>query len=1796
MGLLMEFQQFYRVYFKMEVLENQSKFQSNREELEKEQLQFEQKFNEINEKTEKQSKENASLFKEELDNFLETITQQDLREEIHSLKNEFEQKLQVSQNLIMNLVEQIDAKGIDVNKPKIDLEDFPDLQEIDSDKKDQISKQNCNNIQLNSQNSSPDISQTKLQLNFKNSQNTDNNMKQIQKQLDKYSELFNKISENNYDDDNSIEFLIENIQKPVEVKSLCKYQNFQIGLLDEVASQKKKKRALQFDTLWSLDQFVNQDSLKNYDNDDYDSDFSFSSDIQQENNDKNETEDNQCQIGQMQFYDGTIHQGFYKMGEFVKKNDKNCYHIFFEIWKKQQKISSLDELNLQVIEYLNQNHEKRYENIMQQKLQQEQNYDSIFVSDMLFECIINAISDNDKDYYLQEVQKLYQYNADIKQLMQQMTDNNWKNLVKEVQTIEDMMLLQDDIFNKITNQNLQQSVYFNSYIDNFNDKKNLNYSFHLLNSNYFKQIIRGCEVGIISDPLYFQDKTHENQLKDSQAILILEDYQDYNEYQKKFIKLYNKQNKQKINNFFDYRQQNENKSLVVFSKNTDTFQQFFYFQCKDDVNNYYKEQFPTGLKNVLIVSHNTYNKLVQNLNLDMNKKVNVIWHHDIYTQLKIEQNKFKWQSYKQQNGKELLQNFFNQNYYRQIKKTKDMMNIVDVQFQENSKQSKWGYFQDVNKMAEQGKYQNLVNIYEKHKIKIQQEITDFFDYDTFIENDQQNHIKKQLENFLININFQQHILQCIEFLKEILHYLQGLNHFLSKDKYGNTVYLEIFCNFVYSEKYIDENARELKVQLLYEMKKELKNKFGQTQYLKKYLNCDSTNQIDKKRLQHLQREFIACFLFLTFRIVNRNFLALLIIKKKPEDRMEDEIMILKNWTSQFNFFKELNSKQLNVQTQLHQKCCQKMQYKQVKKGQTVFLAGEPADKFYIILQGKVNVLLPKNQEQITKDQLAQMKQEDQENENIIQLVMLDFKKQQLIKENIKKRQNEALILQKQLQENQQSPQKKNQNIEDEKNHSPNSSDSKMQSNSFNQISETQIQLHDSKLLGIQQQQIPQINSLSDLNNLNLSKSQLDPNNVPKRNYNNKSKQNCKNQQNNCIDIDAQMEQSKGISNFNSRYENYSNLNTSQNKLMQFSSLNRNNLFLEKKMSQSQQVKFTSLQPRIQKKPINLANLDVELIEENQAERDENQNTQQNMETNSRQSRLSQTFKRGVNKAKTVIYIRKPKFENIYLKKQEEERKKKEEEKQKIEQQMAILDLQYKPVKKTKRLSFVSLQSIEQFDSFKKNQKIQLEDKDLLKSTQELEIEIDSDDGKPEKIKSLARLNQKLKEQISHFQNDINFLGTEDIDYEYKDILKLLQEIEQEIISEEQSLTNDEIKNGLGGIKLSELENLDDYIENGILKHKYVITLETGQMFGELGIVMNQPRLATILAQENCGFAILNSSDFKKILQQAQNKKVNDKIDFFQINMLQKARRKQVVTFAQNFDKMKFNKGTVIFQEGQEVDSLIIIKKGTVDVYKQVQEQELKQITQEKTSKLQNIKQFVKDDLQNMRQKNQKKVKIPISTLGSGQTIGDIEIIQQTNSQCTYIASTEKLVVYKLKANLFMNFLKNNPSILQEFNDEAKIKKFWIDAQVENHRKNYQESKNAFDQLLQKQSENIDYKQLRFGQKKSNEDNIKQLVATHISQSQVIRGNQNLNQLNLEKKFNNKHKITEFDQKFNFQQKHDEIEIQKQKDNQQKLNKFSSYNRSLKLNHSPRTLISREKSSQNIQSINLPAKQDKYRKK
>jgi CRP-like cAMP-binding protein len=62
-------------------------------------------------------------------------------------------------------------------------------------------------------------------------------------------------------------------------------------------------------------------------------------------------------------------------------------------------------------------------------------------------------------------------------------------------------------------------------------------------------------------------------------------------------------------------------------------------------------------------------------------------------------------------------------------------------------------------------------------------------------------------------------------------------------------------------------------------------------------------------------------------------------------------------------------------------------------------------------------------------------------------------------------------------------------------------------------------------------------------------------------------------------------------------------------------------------------------------------------------------------------------------------------------------------------------------------------------------------------------------------------------------------------------------------------------------------------------YKEVVQLGTGSSFGELALINNKPRAATIKCLSDCHFAVISKNVYEKVLKKIEIKNQNQLVDF-----------------------------------------------------------------------------------------------------------------------------------------------------------------------------------------------------------------------------------------------------------------------------------------------------------------------------
>jgi len=122
------------------------------------------------------------------------------------------------------------------------------------------------------------------------------------------------------------------------------------------------------------------------------------------------------------------------------------------------------------------------------------------------------------------------------------------------------------------------------------------------------------------------------------------------------------------------------------------------------------------------------------------------------------------------------------------------------------------------------------------------------------------------------------------------------------------------------------------------------------------------------------------------------------------------------------------------------------------------------------------------------------------------------------------------------------------------------------------------------------------------------------------------------------------------------------------------------------------------------------------------------------------------------------------------------------------------------------------------------------------------------------------------------------------------------------------------------------EGTFDVFVDGIL----VTTIQRGICVGELALIYNAPRAATVKATKPGRVWYLHRVTFRKILMQHNQSETMRNIGFLKkVSLLSPLLKSELQLLGQALETRKFKKGEVIFNQGDEGEHFYIIKAGTV---------------------------------------------------------------------------------------------------------------------------------------------------------------------------------------------------------------------------------------------------------------------------
>jgi CRP-like cAMP-binding protein len=124
-----------------------------------------------------------------------------------------------------------------------------------------------------------------------------------------------------------------------------------------------------------------------------------------------------------------------------------------------------------------------------------------------------------------------------------------------------------------------------------------------------------------------------------------------------------------------------------------------------------------------------------------------------------------------------------------------------------------------------------------------------------------------------------------------------------------------------------------------------------------------------------------------------------------------------------------------------------------------------------------------------------------------------------------------------------------------------------------------------------------------------------------------------------------------------------------------------------------------------------------------------------------------------------------------------------------------------------------------------------------------------------------------------------------------------------------------------------------YYKQGVFEYKAIATLGENKIFGDLALIRNAPRNATIIAKNSVTMLSLSKASFEKIFSSTL-KSEGQKIQFFEQLFGARVGKQHIIGIQNLFKERTYQRGSYIFKEGDPIDNIYLIRCGDVMLFKE----------------------------------------------------------------------------------------------------------------------------------------------------------------------------------------------------------------------------------------------------------------------
>ena len=129
---------------------------------------------------------------------------------------------------------------------------------------------------------------------------------------------------------------------------------------------------------------------------------------------------------------------------------------------------------------------------------------------------------------------------------------------------------------------------------------------------------------------------------------------------------------------------------------------------------------------------------------------------------------------------------------------------------------------------------------------------------------------------------------------------------------------------------------------------------------------------------------------------------------------------------------------------------------------------------------------------------------------------------------------------------------------------------------------------------------------------------------------------------------------------------------------------------------------------------------------------------------------------------------------------------------------------------------------------------------------------------------------------------------------------------------------------------------DSTIEEEDFGYLTVAKLVDGSSFGELALLEQKPRMATIRCLQPTHFMVLTKEAYHRVIAKIERKAFNEKVNFLRnIPVFQLLTRTSLGKMTYYFENKNYIKDSILFKEGESADYVYIVKSGEFQITKKI---------------------------------------------------------------------------------------------------------------------------------------------------------------------------------------------------------------------------------------------------------------------